>query len=81
MVRSKTTPKKKTFDFRFPSVAQKRLCLGSLIKNRIRENGKHSELPNSSVTAQMQTTPITILEQLIIAELRGAPLLREIGNA
>ena len=28
-------PKKKTFDFRLPSVAQKRLCLSSLLSSRV----------------------------------------------
>ena len=31
MARSKTTPKKETFDFRLPSVTHERLCLSSLI--------------------------------------------------
>ena len=34
LVRSKTTPKMKTFYFRLPSVAQKRLCLSSLLPIR-----------------------------------------------
>ena len=31
VVRSKTTPKKETLDFRLPSVAHDRLCLGYLL--------------------------------------------------